>query len=463
MNEENQNDSCYQIKDRILQAGLGHVQAGSNSLFATTVAAYIFFGSAMYFIYTEFNWFTEKRHAFLKKKEPQNYTVYISNIPSKYCSSEKLYEYVCKIFSSNQVFKAQIAFDIPQLDKLSMERKKLVDKLEHAINVKNVKGVVPKHRSPILFGPKVDSIEAYTKQLACMNDDISRRIDCIQAKIDASVTQDVNVTKAIPVSGKADEEGFIDSSISCVDSKLTSLHEDISQGIEKEPRKSIATGHIDSLTNPQDELKECHLLKPPNSSLQKNWTEKSMSSMKTAASSYSDILKGSDGNVRTAGFVTFKTLLAAAKCLQMIHHRTPFVFTVSDAPKPDDIYWSNVGLTNKKIQIGNLISLSLTLFLCLVWTIPVSFISSFSKASDLQKLLPFLANWIKEAPWLIPLLAQLQPLLLVLLNSVVLKGLLRLFCRLEGHISSTKLNVSLFSKLSTFLVRASSLSLVLYV
>ena len=184
----------------------------------------------------------------------------------------------------------------------------------------------------------------------------------------------------------------------------------------------------------------------------------SISTLKTAASSFSDIFKSSDGKVRTAGFVTFKTLLAAAKCVQMIHHHTPFVFTVSDAPNPDDVYWKNVGLTNKKIQMGNLLSLSLTLFLCIIWTIPVSFISSLSQASELQKRLPFLADWIREAPWLPLLLAQLQPLLLVLLNSVVLKGLLRLFCRLEGHISSTKLNVSLFSKLSTFLVRTQATS-----
>jgi hypothetical protein len=409
------------VKDYILQSGILHAPSGSNSLYATTVAAYIFFGSAMYFIYTEFRWYTEKRHAFLKKREPENYTVYISNIPPAYRTSQQLYEYICTIFSSDQVLEAHITLDIAQLEKLSTEREMLVNKLEHSINVKNVTGVIPTHRSPPLIGRKVDSIVTFTTQLAEMNEDIGRRIDAIQAKV--NVTRNIDIINGDNLGDIPDEQGAIRHSkgpVLRIRPEYAFLKEEIAKGIEKGQaivRNSIIT-------------------------------------IKHEASAISDmIFNSSDGSERSAGFVTFKTLLAAAKCRQLLHHHTPFVFTVWDAPKPDDIFWKNVGLTNKRIQLGKLLSLALTFILCIIWTIPVSFSSSLSQASELKSRLPFLASWIIRAKWLVPLLAQLQPLLLVLLNSVVLKGVLKLFCRLEGNISSTELNASLFSKLSALLVR----------
>jgi hypothetical protein len=100
-------------KDHILRSGLGHVFPGSDSLYATAVAAYVFFGSTLYFIYQEFKWFTRRRHSFLKKREPANYTVYVSNIPKSYRVDNKLSEYLGTIFSRDEVMETHMALDIP--------------------------------------------------------------------------------------------------------------------------------------------------------------------------------------------------------------------------------------------------------------------------------------------------------------------------------------------------------------
>lgn len=135
----------------------------------------------------------------------------------------------------------------------------------------------------------------------------------------------------------------------------------------------------------------------------------------------------------------------------MLHHSKPFTFYVTDAPQPKDIFWNNVGLTHKKQQIGFAIAQALTAVLCLFWTIPVTFVSSFSELDALKKTIPTLENAIANHPWLEPLLTQLNPMLIVILKMILPK-ILSKFCEREGHISRITLNASLLTKLAIFLV-----------
>lgn len=165
-----------------------------------------------------------------------------------------------------------------------------------------------------------------------------------------------------------------------------------------------------------------------------------------------DLIKGSDdGRVRDGGFVTFASLTAKAQCVQMLHHAKPFTFFVTDAPMPRDIYWNNVGLTHEKQQIGFFVAQCLTIGLCLCWTIPITFVSSFSEIDSLKEAIPTLEQTLQNNPWLQPVLDQLNPLLMVLLK-LILPVILSKFCEREGHISRSSLNASLLTKLSIFLV-----------
>lgn len=42
------------------------------------------------------------------------------------------------------------------------------------------------------------------------------------------------------------------------------------------------------------------------------------------------------------------------------------------------VFWSNVGLSHPRVQAGNTLSTILTVLLCLLWTVPVGFISGLS-------------------------------------------------------------------------------------
>jgi hypothetical protein len=161
------------------------------------------------------------------------------------------------------------------------------------------------------------------------------------------------------------------------------------------------------------------------------------------------VLGAQDGEAREAGFVTFTNLKTAQAALQQIHNETPFVMEVAEAPMPDDIYWVNVGKSHKSLQLGKLASFSLTALLCVFWTIPVAFIVSLTEVESLKGTITFLGDWVEAWPALELILAQLAPLVLIVVKGL-LPVILGTFSALEGPVSSSVLESSLFVKLAIF-------------
>ena len=123
-------DECSSIVDGIERIGLGNLSLNSYSLLATTVAAYVMFGSTMYFIYNEFEWFTSARHKFLIIPRPDNYSVYVAHIPKRYRGDVALLEYFRSVFDEEDVLEAKIALDLHSLERKVHIRERTVQKLE---------------------------------------------------------------------------------------------------------------------------------------------------------------------------------------------------------------------------------------------------------------------------------------------------------------------------------------------
>ena len=125
------------------------------------------------------------------------------------------------------------------------------------------------------------------------------------------------------------------------------------------------------------------------------------STMKYSSNVALTLIRGSEeGKVRDSGFVTFSTLLAKNQCQQMIHHASPFKFFTKSAPKPEDIIWEYVGITHKQQQIYYLLAQAATIFTCIFWTIPVSFIASLSELEHLKGIIPGLDKALENHAWL---------------------------------------------------------------
>jgi len=421
------------VTDWVAIMTIANVPPGSPRLFATVISAYMFFGYIMYLMLQEFKWFTDQRHKYLARTSAQNYTVYVSHIPPEIRSSAMLLDYFRRAFSHDAVLEAHIALKIPNLEKKVAARESLVGKLEHAINLEEVKGKTPTHRSINLKGRKVNSINVWTTQLRKENQEIRDAIKTIEAMHD-------------PMSFQEDLEadgGFVMSPGYSVRSTRSSYSDvDTSAVRRRTSSKAIVSMQKDEVSSfrKSDSGKVLSFLKN---------TAKTTSGL--ASSTFKNLVGRDDGEPRQSGFITFTKLSSTQACLQMIHHPIPFTMTVAEAPDPDDIFWANVGKSHESLQLGKLAGLCCTIILCLFWTVPVSFIASLTAIDSLTAKLPFLAKWVEEAPWLAPALAQLAPVMIILLNSM-LPMILGEFCKLEGPISSSILEASLFVKLAAFMI-----------
>eukprot|EP00551_Chaetoceros_affinis_P015053 CAMPEP_0203709506 /NCGR_PEP_ID=MMETSP0091-20130426/62140_1 /ASSEMBLY_ACC=CAM_ASM_001089 /TAXON_ID=426623 /ORGANISM="Chaetoceros affinis, Strain CCMP159" /LENGTH=650 /DNA_ID=CAMNT_0050586571 /DNA_START=87 /DNA_END=2039 /DNA_ORIENTATION=+ len=376
----------------------------------------------MYFIYGEFKWFTAARHKFLTLPRVDNYSVYIGHIPEKYRGDTALLSYFRTIFNSENVVEATVALDISNLERKVAYRERVVRNLENALLLRGLKGIEPTHISKT--GEHIVSIPFYNEELENLNNEISE----ITSKIESSKEEERR-------KGIAEEDQAITTS-------LKEAHEQ---------------GGSNRFINGSDAAKDRNL-SPSKKVIDKTAEDikKYLSNVKDIGSKSvqiaTELIRGSeDGKVRDGGFVTFNSLTAKNQCAQMIHHETPFIFQVMDAPLPKDIFWQNVGLPHQTQQIGFLIAQMLSAGLCIFWTIPVAFVSSFSEVNSLKKMIPGLKDTVANHPWIDPLLAQLNPLLLIVLK-MILPLILSRICEREGHISRTKLIASVLTKLVLFLI-----------
>jgi len=399
------------VNDTVQQLSLSHVPPGSPVMIATVVAAYILFGAAMYLILQEFKWYTVHRHVLLSKPQPNNYTICVSGLPLEYRSNQAIRDYfndcLCQdtlldtsrdVVLQDCVLETNIVLSIPKLEKLVMERDALDAKLTHAINVRDIQGKTPMHKTKKCGGEKVDSIETYSKEMEEKNNEILRAISKIEASTESK--------RQTSMRGDVDVDANLSSSPSAQEQSGDNFADDSTKSPESKRSSSI------------------------------------MNSIRAGKE---------DGDIKDVGFVSFRNLRSTMAALQMVHHESPFEMQRQEAPLPEDILWNNIGKSNKQLQLGKLLSLTLTTTLCLLWTIPVSFVAALNDVDALQDLIPFLEDWIETAPWLSDVLAQLAPLLVVVLIAL-LPTILLVITKLEGSISDSSEQASLFLKLSAFMI-----------
>jgi Uncharacterized integral membrane protein len=625
---QDETDPCKGLVDGVNRASLGNVSSQNPSLIATTVAAYIIFGKAMHYIFREFRWFTKYRHKFCVKPRPDNYTVYVGHIPKIYRSDVALLEYFRSVFSHDDVLEAKIVLDMPNLDKKVSQRKKVVEKLEHFLAIKSVKGYEPK------------PLRNLKRELQKLNDEISNIISQIEkakeeekrkflrdmlkangfnfssdnlsngsgqplrqknlrqrskgsrnlmqgmsdsddnddddndhheenvvpvigdfvivapsdTTVDDSVILDTTLhleddlevapkthcksptsdtidtnTLMVPVSNDRlpfMEEGLVDIDTSLVieeGAEMTPLTKKRKTPLEKDHKRNVTFGSIGAVTTKtlgsakksiqvmgksvgsvgrnmgrQVENAGRHVGKNVQYAYEKTvghlgksvantkmgktladtvnqsavvmkkvagkTVKKSVVSVKDLAVHSAHLatkaskrmtrllISGDDGEVLESGFVTFTNLSTKAQCAQIIHHQTPFKFNVKDAPLPEDVIWANIGKSHEELQFGYLVAQAATVGLMIFWTIPVAFFTSLSEAESLQDVIPSLEDVISKNPWVARFLAQLSPILLVILTAL-LPLILSIICRYEGHIGINSLQASLLTKLSSFMVR----------
>lgn len=503
-------------EDWVSKLSVSYLPPGSLRFVAPVVASYLVFGYTMYLILEEFKWFTANRHAWLSEREPRNYAVYVAGIPEELRSSDNLLKYFQNCFSDNSVLEANVALNIPLLEKKVAKREAMVLKLEHMINIEQIYGKKPMRRNLVdPRSPPEDAIAAITEELYELNAEIETDITKIEnmhkTEVDDMEQADTNsfiggysVQHSIRSRGYSVQSslpGGIDDAIALSDTGSGSVVGGGKGSLVPRGGTMVVGGNdgwlvnggkssvmrpIETASMTDYEGSNTNLLGSLHRSLStakegvaggvKNLSSRGKDLASGAMSGAMTMIQGTeDGKPRAAGFISFKKLSTRQAALQMLHHETPFCMDVTEAAgkammsnvaveirdlshhschsrtDPENIFWKNVGKTNKEKQVGTILSFSLTVLLCLFWTIPISFIASLTSVEALSATVPLIGDWIEKAPWLGEFLATLAPLLLIVVNSL-LPIFLAFFSSLEGPVSEGVLSASTFSKLAAFAI-----------
>uniref|UniRef100_A0A7S3DP34 CSC1/OSCA1-like cytosolic domain-containing protein n=1 Tax=Entomoneis paludosa TaxID=265537 RepID=A0A7S3DP34_9STRA len=389
------------LVDQMIQGTVAKVPSGSSRLYATVIAAYIFFGHAMFAISKELSYYIEMRHKYLRLPLPQHFSIFVRNIPREFQETGRLAAYFRgSVTGDDAILEATLPMKTPQLDKTIAIRESTVENLEHVLALHKKTGVRPQNKQST-NGRKVnvDSIDFYAALLQEQNQSVRNQIQKLKA-------------------------------------------------IGTVPRKLLLKDHLDrvmeySTTNHTRQTDD-HGDLPSDS---QNTAPNCSSSVEAQLSGSK---AGKDGEICPSGFVVFSKIGNANVARQIIHHAKPFAMEILEAPGPEDIYWRNVGRTHRDLQLGKLISFVSTTVVCLLWTVPTTFFASLSNASTARKNIKFLGKVFDQYPRTVPIVETLAPLMVVLFNSL-LPTFLQQFTLMEGPVSSAIVNSSLFLKLAIFM------------
>lgn len=401
---QDRNDGSNE-SDTMQSWSLGNLLNGDSAMIATLLASYLFYGYSMYLIYHEFSWYLRRRHEFLARKSLENYTIFVRGLPQELRSNQALRNFFEEV-APGKVLDARVALDIDDLEKQEADRSKIIPKLEHAYNVAEYEGERPEMKIKMCGKEKMDTITVLERRLAALNRYCER-----------------TVRSAEDFQEKADE--------------LFREQLEEKEKREEEAEQGLSKQLINLTKAPVNIVKDVADIVPLPKALMP--TNLLPFGEKPAFQTRSD------------GFVTFRSLKASMSALQMVHSATPFKLYAMPAPLPDDVFWDNVGVPHMRQELGMLLSISLTVVLCVFWTVPVAFVSSVSQVQNLKRELPFLETWSEAWPGIDVLLQQISPILLSVLNSLLVV-FLKLFSQLEGHISNSTLSASLFAKLAAFYI-----------
>ncbi|EXJ78590.1 hypothetical protein A1O1_08991 [Capronia coronata CBS 617.96] len=148
-----------------------------------------------------------------------------------------------------------------------------------------------------------------------------------------------------------------------------------------------------------------------------NWCREEIAKLNPLIDAEQSKYRSGESTPKNAVFVEFWNQTQAQSAFQMVAHHQPLhmsprVVGVS----PEEVVWSNMGITWRTRTIRNIASLAFVTALIIFWSIPVAVVGSISQISYLTKVAPFL-SFINDCPKVI--LGVITNLLPVVLLSVL--------------------------------------------
>ena len=393
-----------------------------------------------------------------------------------------------------KVLEAHVCLLLTTLETMVNRREACIGNLEHALAELDIYGKRPRQ----LFMLKavsntvgvtegkseVDAIDHYTEELNTLNEQITEQISMVEKKqrpklgdvrISGSLltgsalglhssSESQRLTVAdIGDDGEADTPGKLGcpenpidlkelvSPVETGNSQASDAASLVNDTVCQSPvvAKGLASCIASTVTGAGSVLKRKAIKNT------KQGVKEAQDSVKAAGDAVISVLETNkeDGDADDAGFVTFASLAATHGALQMIQHPEPFVMETETAPdEPRYIFWGNVRKDKEVLQTGRLLSVAVTVVICLSWTFVVTFIVNLTNVDELKAASPSLEETLDANPWIARVLSTISPLLLLIFNSGLLPIVLKAVSQLEFPASDSLLEASVFLKMAVFTV-----------
>lgn len=163
-----------------------------------------------------------------------------------------------------------------------------------------------------------------------------------------------------------------------------------------------------------------------------NWCREEIARLNPLIEADQNKYRAGEAKPRNAVFVEFWNQTQAQSAFQMVAHHQPLHM----APRvvglsPEEVVWSNLGITWRTRTIRNIFSLAFVVVLIVFWSIPVAVVGSISQISYLTQVAPFL-SFINDCPDVI--LGVITNLLPVIMLSILM-SLVPVIMRFMGRVA----------------------------
>ncbi|KIV93563.1 hypothetical protein PV10_04769 [Exophiala mesophila] len=164
-----------------------------------------------------------------------------------------------------------------------------------------------------------------------------------------------------------------------------------------------------------------------------NWCREEIARLNPLIEADQTRYRAGDAPPKNAVFVEFWTQTQAQAAFQRVAHHQPLHM----APRivglsPEDVIWSNLGITWKTQTLRNFGSLAFITALVIFWSIPVAFVGSVSQISYLTRVAPFL-SFINNCPDVIlGVITNLLPVIMLSLLMSLVPAIMRFMGKVAG-------------------------------
>eukprot|EP01032_Pedospumella_encystans_P011175 gene11175-13013_t len=399
-----------------------------------------------------------------------NFSVQVENIPVEFRTSRRLKEFFNRIFPDEVLF-ATVAVTTPDLDRVVAERAALVREIEEAIGeceashgknrpVLQLVDGKPKPAACCAFYSNertttVDKVEYLKDQLAVLcaevayyqkkalavTDDMELEMESPspQQRVPFGPDSDKNAAPRASYTGSVLSTSTLDSASglnaqSPLHIRISSRGESMVTAEETEEVEVEEGNVVDDDTTSSASNTRGNFPQQAFSMLTKQSSQAAFKITKAGAkvgakagAKVAQVVvdiseKVTSSYASATGFVTFKTRRAQVTAAQMpvLSQQYPKV-TVTPAPAPSDVIWTNVSVTTSYTDNAAYLSAAFYYTGLLFWGVILASVAAISNLDTLQKYLPFLSVLGDTARAIIQ---GLLPVIIVLLFSLVVNWIM---------------------------------------